>query len=110
MEIAIQNVGRKVTADSLDAMFSTYGEVHVVAFIDDANDGRRSAVVTMPDVGAASKAILRLDGHIVDGCALVLSHVPMKRKKGLPAYFKQFRHFLKRRNTFYPKKNNYEHR
>jgi hypothetical protein len=110
MKIAIQNVGRKVTADSLDAVFSTYGEVHAVALIDDANDGRRRAVVIMPDVDAASKAILRLNGHIVDGAALVLSHVPVKRKKRLHAFFKRFRYFLKRRNTFYRLKNKYEHR
>ena len=101
MQITIQNIGRNVTVNSLDAVFSRYGEVHNVALIPYANDGRRRAVVTMPDADAASKAILRLNGHIVDGYTLVLSQIPLENGQSLPAYFKKFRRFLKRKNTFY---------
>lgn len=100
MEIAIQNVGRKVTADSLNAIFSTHGPVHAVAIIDRAGDGGRGAVVTMADADAASEAILRLNGHIVDGSALVLSPVSLDQKNWLQASWTRLCCFLHRRKPF----------
>lgn len=68
MKIYINHVGRRVTPDSLSAIFSTYGNVSSVSIIDE-KDGR-AAIIMMPEAAAAHRAITLLNGSYIDGMAI----------------------------------------
>ncbi len=71
MNIYVDNIGRSVTADSLAAIFATYGKVN--AFIISPSlhaKAERAAFVIMPDKIEAAKAVQQLHGCFIDGYAL----------------------------------------
>lgn len=78
MKIIIRNIGSKVTADSLAAVFATYGNV-VSSTIhlnkQTATDGN-SALVFMPNEREAARAIEQLNGCFVDGQAWLVEAAP----------------------------------
>jgi len=96
MNIRIKNISRNVTADSLAAVFSTYGTVTLVTLQLDAGIAGESktALVHMPDEQEATRAIEQLNGCFVDGQALMVEQAPTKVKSPLRSYYKQVRNFL----------------
>ena len=69
MNIYISNLGDRITDESLDATFSTYGTVTSTTVVRDGFNGypRGVAYVEMPNEAEAIKAIQRLNGSIIDG-------------------------------------------
>jgi RNA recognition motif-containing protein len=72
MKIFVTNLGYRVTNESLRATFATYGEVSSSEVILDTQSGRSKgmAVIQMPNISEAEKAILRMDGSVLDGKAI----------------------------------------
>jgi RNA recognition motif-containing protein len=70
MIIYVSNLGEKVTPDSLEVLFATYGKVSSPILIrDEAAVGpRRFALVEMMSSTEAVHAISKLHGSIIDGC------------------------------------------
>lgn len=73
MYIKIKNISSKVTADSLAAVFSTYGHVLSSTLVPGIQGTNRqpTATIVMPDEKEATTAIEQLNGRFVDGQAMV---------------------------------------
>lgn len=84
MKINVQNLGNKVTADSLAAIFSTYGKVQSVHLVSSEKIGEsaRGAQVLMPNKAEATTAIARLNGCFVDGSSLFITPVIPEKAPG----------------------------
>ena len=69
MNIYVSNLGFSVQVDELKKLFATYGIVASVAIIMDkiTNRSRGFAFVDMPEGAQAEKAILGLNGIMLDG-------------------------------------------
>lgn len=96
MHITINNLSSNVTADSLAAIFSTYGEVSSATIHDNelsAGNGT-TALVAMPDATAALRAIEQLNGCCVDGLVLLVKPVEPKAGTAIISYYKRLRGFL----------------
>lgn len=114
MHIKIKNLSRKVTADSLAAIFSTYGKVTSTVFVsgESLSPGSKAALVTMPVASEATRAIEQLNGCFVDGQELLITQAGNSTGWPLRFYYKRFR------TLFSPKKSilspysttRYEHR
>ncbi|MEM9294351.1 MAG: RNA-binding protein [Planctomycetota bacterium] len=72
MRIYVGNMAFSTTEDSLEALFSNYGEVSEVAVISDRETGRPRgfAFVTMPNDEEGKQAISALDGEEFEGRTL----------------------------------------
>lgn len=72
MNIYVSNLGFTVQVEDLKKLFSPYGIVASVAIIMDkiTNRSRGFAFVDMPQSGEAEKAILALNGVMLDGRVL----------------------------------------
>lgn len=75
MNIYVSNLGFSVQADDLKKLFSAYGIVISVALILDkiTNRSRGFAFVDMPETGEAEKAILGLNGLMLEGRLIKVS-------------------------------------
>jgi RNA recognition motif-containing protein len=72
MNIYVSNLGFTVQVEDLKKLFSSYGIVTSIAIIMDkiTNRSRGFAFVDMPENGEAEKAILALNGVMLDGRVL----------------------------------------
>lgn len=72
MKIYVGNLSFSTTEDSLNALFSNYGEIQECAVITDRETGRPRgfAFVTMPDDSQAKAAIEALNGSEFEGRSL----------------------------------------
>jgi RNA recognition motif-containing protein len=79
MIIDVTNLGDKITASSLEAVFSTYGSVTSsnVTTGNSVNNSQGSASVEMPYREEAIQAIEKLNGAIINGRS-------MKVREGRP--------------------------
>lgn len=93
MHIKIKNLSRKVTADSLAAIFSTYGKVTSTVFVsgESLSPGSKAALVTMPVASEATRAIEQLNGCFVDGQELLITQAGNSTGWPLRFYYKRFR-------------------
>lgn len=75
MNIYVSNLGFSIQGDDLKKLFSTYGIVASVAIILDkiTNRSRGFAFVDMPEGREAEKAILGLNGAMMDGRLIKVS-------------------------------------
>jgi hypothetical protein len=69
MTIYVSNLGNRITNESLEVLFATYGTISSSRLVT-GEKGGNVAFVGMPDHKEAELAIARLNGSIVDGCAL----------------------------------------
>ncbi len=96
MKIIIKNIGSKVTADSLAAVFATYGTVVSSTILPNAQGATvgNSAVVFMPNEQEAAEAIEQLNGCFVNGQAWQVEEASATRKPRMQTYYKRVRGFL----------------
>lgn len=83
MKIYVGNLNFKTTEDSLQALFSNYGEVQEVAIINDRDTGRPRgfAFVTMEDAGG-KEAIEALNGNDFEGRTLNINEARPRENRG----------------------------
>ncbi|MEX0778021.1 MAG: RNA-binding protein [Phycisphaeraceae bacterium] len=84
MKIYVGNLSFNTTQDSLQALFSNYGQVSEVALVTDRETGRPRgfAFVTMDDEGA-QKAIAELNGKEFEGRSLNVNEAkPREARSG----------------------------
>ena len=83
MKIYVGNMAFSTTQDSLDALFSNYGEVQEVAVITDRDTGRPRgfAFVTMEDAGG-KEAIEALNGQEFEGRTLTVNEAKPRENRG----------------------------
>lgn len=96
MKIIIKNISRKVTADSLSAIFSTYGQVNAASMLafTGNHENDKTAFIFMPDEREAGNAIEQLNGCVVDGQALLVKAEEKRTKSILSSYYFQVRGYL----------------
>jgi RNA recognition motif-containing protein len=76
MTLYVSNLGRQITDESLEAVFSTYGSVHPFKIErDDNNNSFGFAVINMPDDLQAEQARNKLNGVILNGQRVVVHTV-----------------------------------
>ena len=75
MVIYISNLGKKVTADSLELLFATHGIVSSTRLLTSNLSGRPNgeALVEMAHGHEAQHAIFKLNGSIIDGHVLAVT-------------------------------------
>ena len=83
MKIYVGNLSFNTTQDSLEGLFSNYGQVSEVAVVTDRETGRPRgfAFVTMDDEGAA-KAIEELNGNEFEGRTLNVNEAKPRENRG----------------------------
>jgi len=83
MKLYVGNINFKTTQESLEALFSNYGEVQEVAVINDRDTGRPRgfAFVTMDDEGG-NKAIEALNGNEFEGRSLNVNEARPRENRG----------------------------
>jgi len=83
MKIYVGNMAFSTTQDSLDALFSNYGEVQEVTVITDRDTGRPRgfAFVTMEDEGG-KQAIEALNGQEFEGRTLTVNEARPRENRG----------------------------
>jgi RNA recognition motif-containing protein len=96
MKLIIRNVGKKVTADSLAAVFSTYGNVSSSTIQPDAEltSSSKTAFIHMPDKVEATKAIEQLNGCHIDGQLLLVEMEHTRTTSRVFSRFRRIRSFL----------------
>ncbi|MEM6334811.1 MAG: RNA-binding protein [Planctomycetota bacterium] len=84
MKIFVGNMSFKTTEESLEGLFSNYGQVDEVAVISDRETGRPRgfAFVTMPDDGQAQEAIEALNGQEFEGRTLNVNEARPRENRG----------------------------
>jgi RNA recognition motif-containing protein len=84
MKIYVGNMNFRTTEDSLQNLFSNYGEVSEVAIINDRETGRPRgfAFVTMAEDEAGKKAIEDLNGNEFEGRTLNVNEARPKSPGG----------------------------
>ncbi len=87
MKIYVGNLSFNTTQDSLEGLFSNYGQVSEVAVVTDRDTGRPRgfAFVTMDDEGAA-KAIEALNGNEFEGRTLNVNEAKPRENRGGGGY------------------------
>lgn len=83
MKLYVGNMSFSSTQDSLESLFSNYGEVQEVALITDRETGRPRgfAFITMEDNGA-KEAIEALNGSEFEGRSLVVNEAKPRENRG----------------------------
>lgn len=83
MKLYVGNLSFNTTQDSLESLFSNYGQVQEVAIINDRETGRPRgfAFVTMDDEGG-KKAIEDLNGNDFEGRALNINEARPREDRG----------------------------
>ena len=83
MKLYVGNLSFSTTEDSLEALFSNYGQVQEVAVVTDRNTGRPRGFgfVTMDDDGAKA-AIDALNGNEFEGRALNVNEARPREDRG----------------------------
>jgi len=83
MKIYVGNLNFKTTQESLENLFSNYGEVQEVAVINDRETGRPRgfAFVTMDDSGG-KQAIEALNGQEFEGRTLTVNEARPRENRG----------------------------
>jgi len=84
MKIYVGNMSYSTTGESLEALFSNFGEVEEVAIINDRETGRPRgfAFVTMPNDDEARKAIEEVNGTEFEGRSLTVNEARPKQNRG----------------------------
>ncbi len=74
MNIYISNLGDRITDESLRAVFATHGKVSSSKVIMDERTGfsKSVAFIEMPNIAEATTAISKINGCIIDGCAIAV--------------------------------------
>jgi len=71
MNIYVSNLGGKITSESLEAIFATYGKVSAAKIVTDVFKNQNGyAHIEMPNYREATMAITKINGCIIDGCAV----------------------------------------
>jgi len=83
MKLYVGNMSFSTTEDSLEALFSNYGEVQEVAVVTDRETGRPRGFgfVTMDDDGAKA-AIEALNGNEFEGRTLTVNEARPRENRG----------------------------
>jgi len=83
LKLYVGNLNFKTTQDSLEGLFSNYGEVQEVAVITDRETGRPRgfAFVTMEDEGG-KKAVEALNGQEFEGRTLNVNEARPRENRG----------------------------
>jgi len=83
LKLYVGNLNFKTTQDSLEGLFSNYGEVQEVAVITDRETGRPRgfAFVTMEDEGG-KKAVEALNGQEFEGRTLNVNEARPREGRG----------------------------
>jgi RNA recognition motif-containing protein len=66
MIVHISNLGQQITVQSLEALFSTHGEIRSISLVKDPVTGHSYAYLEMPDDRKAEMAISKLHGAILN--------------------------------------------
>lgn len=84
MKIYVGNMSFNTTEDSLEGLFSNYGQISEVAVVTDRETGRPRgfAFVTMPDDGEAREAIEALNGQEFEGRTLNVNEAKPREAGG----------------------------
>jgi len=84
MKIYVGNMSYSTTGESLEALFSNYGQVEEVAIINDRETGRPRgfAFVTMPNDDEAREAIESINGTEFEGRSLTVNEARPKQNRG----------------------------
>ena len=82
MKLYVGNMSFDTTEDSLQQLFSNYGEVQEVAVITDRETGRSRGFgfITFEEDSAASTAILEMNGTEMDGRKINVNEAQDKRR------------------------------
>ena len=80
MNIYVSNLGHRITDESLEAAFATYGAVHSSKVMMDGFTGfsRGFGYVDMPNESEAAAAILKINGCIIDGQVIAAAEAQPK--------------------------------
>jgi RNA recognition motif-containing protein len=82
MNLYVTNLGDKITSESLEIMFATYGKVSSSEIVKDQHQlsgySPVFAYVEMPNDGEAETAIKKIDGTVVDGRSISVSQTGPK--------------------------------
>ncbi len=83
MQIYIGNMNYKTTKESINTLFSEYGEVESIVLITDSETGRSKGFgfVTMNDTQSAQAAIEALNEKEFEGRALRINEAQPKKEK-----------------------------
>jgi RNA recognition motif-containing protein len=103
MKIIIKNIGWKVTADSLTAVFSRYGKVasSVIFTNDGPTSNRNTGYIYMPDNAEALHAVKQLNGCVVDGQELLVEAVPTEVRTTRLFFYNRIGRIRKIKNTLF---------
>ena len=84
MKIYVGNMSFSTNEESLESLFTNYGQVSETAVINDRETGRPRgfAFVTMPDDGEANAAIEALNGTEFEGRTLNVNEAKPKAPRG----------------------------
>ena len=84
MKIYVGNMSYSTTEESLEALFSNFGQVEEVAIINDRETGRPRgfAFITMPNDDEARKAIEEINGTEFEGRSLTVNEARPKQNRG----------------------------
>ena len=84
MRLYVGNLNFRTTEQSLEALFTNYGDVAEVAIITDRDTGRSRGFgfVTMDDENAAKEAIEALNGTELEGRTLTVNEAKPKESRG----------------------------
>ncbi len=85
MKLYVGNLNFRTTEESLEALFSNYGQVSDAAIISDRDTGRSRGFgfVTIDDDDAAKEAIEAVNGTEVDGRTLTVNEAkPKENRRG----------------------------
>ena len=99
MEICIKNISRQVTADSLAAIFSTYGHVVSTSLSHPVNNNHsKTAIIVMLHENEARTAIEQLNGCFVDGQILMVEKISTGNYLSGGNFYRQARIFFQKGN------------